>query len=122
MQAGHGLGAHGVQEAEGDLAGGGVGVGADLVGGALDLGEGAFDGGEEGAAGRGERDRAAPAGEQVDAQVLFEPDHGPRERGLRDLHLLRGAGDVLGAGDPGEVREAGGEQTRHPDVFCVTGR
>ena len=59
----------------------------------------------------GVRETVRPlAGEQVDAQVLFEADHGPGERGLRDLHLLGGAGDVLGAGDAGEVREARGEQ------------
>ena len=81
-----------------------------VVGGALDLGEGPLDGGEEGAAGRGEGDRAALAGEQVDAQVLFEADHRPRQRRLRDAHLLRGARDVLVPGDSGEVREARGEQ------------
>ncbi|GHF12800.1 hypothetical protein GCM10018772_42440 [Streptomyces fumanus] len=58
-------------------------------------------------------------GEQVDAQVLFEADQGAGEGGLGDVHLLRGAGDVLGAGDAGEVREARREQ--RDDVFCVTG-
>ncbi len=122
QQAGHGLGAHGVQKAEGDLAGGGVGVGADLLGGAFDLGEGAFDRGEEGAAGPGQGHRAAVAGEQFDAQVLFEAGHGPGEGGLRHLHLLGGARDVLGAGHAGEVGEAGGEQPGHVvHVSCVTG-
>lgn len=120
QQAGYGLGAHGVQEAEGDLAGGRVGVGADLLGGALDLGEGTFDGGEEGAAGGGEGDRTAVAGEQVDAQVLLQAGHRAREGRLGDVHLVGGPGDVLGAGDAGEVREAGRQQQRH--VFCVTGR
>ncbi|GAB2777509.1 hypothetical protein GCM10027073_07500 [Streptomyces chlorus] len=59
-------------------------------------------------------------GEQVDAQVLFEADDGPGERGLRDLHLLGGTGDMLRAGDAGEVDEARCEQ--RDDVFCVTGR
>lgn len=49
-QAGHRLGSHGVQEAEGDLARRGVGVGAYGVGGLLHLGQGAFGGAQEGAA------------------------------------------------------------------------
>jgi hypothetical protein len=109
-----------VQEAERDLAGGLVGVGAHLVGGPLDLGEGTFDGGEERAPGRRERDGPAAAGEQVHAQVLFEPDHRPGQGRLRDLHLLRGARDVLGAGDAGEVGEPGSQE--RDDVFCVTER
>ncbi len=52
-EAGDGFRAEGVEETEGDLAGGGVGVGADLIGGLLDLGEGAVDGGEEGSVRRG---------------------------------------------------------------------
>jgi hypothetical protein len=122
-QGGYRLGAHGVQEAEGDLAGGRVRVGPYLVGGPLDLREGPLDGAQERTAGRGQRDRAATAGEEVHAQVLFEADHRPGQRRLRDLHLLRGPRHVLGAGDPGEVRQARGEQPRHAhDVFCVTGR
>lgn len=120
QQAGDGLGAHGVQEAEGDLAGGRVGVGADLVGGPLDLGEGPFDGAEEGPPGDGQREGAAAPDEQVDAEVLLQADEGAGEGRLGDVHLLGGPGDVLGAGHAGEVREAGREQ--RDDVFCVTGR
>ena len=105
-QTRHGLGAHGVQEAEGDLAGGGVGVGAHLVGGPLDLREGPLDGAEERTARGREGDGPSPAGEQLDTQVLFEADHGPGERRLRDLHLLGGAGDVLGAGRRRRSRRA----------------
>ncbi|GGT31070.1 hypothetical protein GCM10010243_04470 [Streptomyces matensis] len=61
-------------------------------------------------------------GEQVDAQVLLEADQGAGEGGLRHLHLLRGPRDVLGAGHPGEVGEARGEQPcRLFPVSCVTG-
>ncbi|CAO0836214.1 hypothetical protein SMICM17S_12341 [Streptomyces microflavus] len=119
-QGGHGLRAHGVQEAEGDPARREVGVRPDRVGGLLHLGQGPFGRGEEGAAGRGERDGTALAGEQGDAQVRFEPDHGPRERGLRDAELVCGAGHMLVAGDRLEVREAWREDG--PDVFFVTAR
>lgn len=118
-QAGDGLGAHGVQEAEGDLARRGVGVGPYRLGGAADLGERLVDGREERAARRGERDGAAVAREQFHAEVLFEADQGARQRRLRDLELVGGPRDVLGAGDRGEVRQAWRER-RH-DVFCVTG-
>ncbi|GGS25071.1 hypothetical protein GCM10010238_11580 [Streptomyces griseoviridis] len=57
-------------------------------------------------------------GEQVDAEVLFEAGQCPGEGRLGDVHLLRGTGDVLGAGHAGEVREAWREQ--RDDVFCVT--
>lgn len=117
-QGGHGLRAHGVQEAEGDPARRRVGVRPDRVGGLLHLGQGPFRRSEEGAARRGERDGAAPAGEQGDAQVRFEPDHGPRERGLRDAQFVRGTGHMLVPGDRLEVREAGREYG--PDVFFVT--
>ncbi len=119
-EPGDGLGAHGVQEPEGDPSGGRVGVGAYGVGGPLHLGERPLGGGEEAAARRGEGDRAAPAGEEGHAEVLFEPDHRPRERGLRDAHLGRGAGHVLVPGDGREVREPGREQ--QPHVFFVTVR
>lgn len=117
-QAGHGLGAHRVQKAEGDLAGRGVGVRAHLLGAPLDLAEGALHGCEERASGRGERDRATAPGEQLDAQVVFEPDQRPGQGGLRDLHLLRGPRDVLGPRDTREVREPRREQG--DDVCCVT--
>lgn len=119
-EGGHRLGAHRVEEAEGDLARCRVGVGADRVGGLLDLGQRAFGRAEEGAAGGGEGDGPAPAGEQGDAQVLFEPDHGARQGRLRDSELVRGAGDVLVPGHGLEVREAWGEHG--PDVFFVTAR
>ncbi len=119
-QAGYGLGAEGVQEAERHLAEGGVGVLLHRLGGAGDFGEGPLGRAEEGPPGRGERDGTALAGEQRDAEVLFEPDHGPRQGGLRDAQLVRGAGDVLVPGDGGEIRQARGQQTCHRNVFFVT--
>lgn len=106
-QAGHGLGTQGVQEAEGDLAGGRVGVLLHGFGGAGDLAERPLGGGEEGAPGGGEGDGAALAGEQRDGQVLFEADHGPGQGGLRHAQFVRGAGDVLVPGDRDEVGEPG---------------
>jgi len=104
-----------VEEAEGDLAGGGVGVGADLVGG-LPTSARARSTEVRGAPrGSGE---VGPGGEQVDAQVLFEADHGPRQGGLRDLISCAARVTMLGAGDAGEVHEAWREQ--RDDVFCVT--
>lgn len=119
-QAGYGLGAQGVQEAEGDLPEAGVGVLLHGAGGAGDSREGFFGGGEEGAAGRGEGDGAALAGEQRDAQVLFEADHRPGEGGLRHAQLLGGAGDVLVLGDRDELGEARGQPLCHGHVFFVT--
>jgi hypothetical protein len=117
-QSGHGLGAHRVQKAEGDLAGGRVGVRADLLGGPLDLRQGTLDGAEERAARRGQRDGAAASGEQLDAQVLFQPDQRPGQGGLRNLHLLRGTRDVLGTGHAREVHKARREQ--RDDVYSIT--
>lgn len=117
-EGGDGFRAHGVEETEGDLAGGRVGVGPYRVGGLLDLGEGPLGGAQEGAARRGEGDGAALAGEQGDSQVLFEPDHRPRQGRLRDAELLRGARDVLVAGHRLEVGQP--RREHGANVFFVT--
>ncbi len=119
-ETGYGLGPEGVQEAEGHLAGRRIGVLLYGFGGAADLREGLLGRGQEGAAGRGEGDRAALAGEQRDAQVLFEPDHGAGQGGLRDAQLVGGAGDVLVAGDGDEMGQPRREQCCHGHVFYVT--
>ncbi len=118
-QARYGLRAHGVQEAEGDLARRGVGVGPYGLGGTLDVQQRALGGGQERAAGRGEGERPAAPGEERDAEVGLQPDDGAAEGGLRHTQLVRGARDVLVARDGGELREPGrqGQRPRiHPEV------
>ena len=61
---------------------------------ALDLGEDPPRTLGDRAPGVGGDDAAAGALEELDAQLGLEPAHLVRERGLRDVQLLRGAGEV----------------------------
>jgi hypothetical protein len=129
QQGGHGLRAQRVEEAEGDPSRLRVGVGAHGFGRPLHLAQRALHGGEEAAARGRERDRTALPGEERDAEVEFEPDHGPAQRGLRHAQLARRPRDVLVPRHGGELGQPG-RQHRRPGsavqlrayVCCVTER
>ncbi len=101
-----------MHEPEGDPPGRGVRVGAYRLGRAFHAVQGAFHRAEEHAARGGQRDGAAVAGEERDAEVGFEADQGAAEGGLRHAEFPRGARDVFVAGDGGELREARREHGR----------
>ncbi|CAM5314026.1 hypothetical protein SSPIM334S_01878 [Streptomyces spiroverticillatus] len=77
-----------------DLAAGGVGVGEDTAGE-----------GEEGPAGVGEGDVAPGPGEEVGPQLALQGADLLGQRGLRDVQLLGGAGEVPGLGHGHEIAE-----------------
>ena len=60
---------------------------------------------EEREAGRGGRDAARGAGEELEAEPLFESAHGVAERGLRDAEAGGGAGEAALFRDDGKCGE-----------------
>ena len=57
-------------------------------------------------AGRGQH-RAPPALEQAAADLVLEPRHAGRQRGLGDLAVLGGGGEARGLGHRQEVADEG---------------
>ena len=82
------------------------GVSADLVAGPFDIAQDALGAFEQSLPGLGQAYAAIGAGEQWRVELVLEPLHMTRERGLGDLQMSRSAGNAAELGNADEVVQA----------------
>jgi hypothetical protein len=88
-------------------ASGAIALGGEIGKRAFDVGKSGAETGEETLAGGGGSDTARGAGEEANAELVFEGAHGVAERGGRNAEAASGAGEAAFFGNDEEGGEAG---------------